>query len=173
VTSPLGNSWSEESLRAPQIHQCDPQYVRERSASRTFEGSALSSNSSPRCLSLRKAALIFRVSESTTGVVEAVCLGSTNSCISSETMACASHRRGSLHAAAVQDTISNAVDPGVRGRFGRRPDIAALGIVLVFVAFANAAGMVGPVAEAQEWLMEWTGIRSVVLATTVLRACRV
>jgi cytochrome c oxidase assembly factor CtaG len=52
------------------------------------------------------------------------------------------------------------------GRFGSRPDIAALGIVLVFGAFANAAGMVGPVAEAQEWLMEWTGIRSVFLATT-------
>src|SRR5262249_5017084 len=52
------------------------------------------------------------------------------------------------------------------GRFGRRPDIAALVLVLVFGAFANAAGMVGPVAEAQESLMEWTGIRSVFLATT-------
>ncbi len=38
------------------------------------------------------------------------------------------------------------------GRFGRRRDIAALIIVLVFGAFANAAGMVGPVAEAQERL---------------------
>src|SRR5262249_13415858 len=32
------------------------------------------------------------------------------------------------------------------GRFGRRPDLAALVVVLVFGAFANAAGMVGPVA---------------------------
>jgi cytochrome c oxidase assembly factor CtaG len=33
------------------------------------------------------------------------------------------------------------------GRFSRRPDIAALVVVLVFGAFTNAAGMVGPVAE--------------------------
>jgi hypothetical protein len=52
------------------------------------------------------------------------------------------------------------------GRFGRRPDIAALALVLVFGAFANAAGMVSPVAEAQKWLVEWTGIRSPFLATT-------
>ncbi len=32
------------------------------------------------------------------------------------------------------------------GRFGRRPDLAALVLILVFGAFANAAGMVGPVA---------------------------
>jgi cytochrome c oxidase assembly factor CtaG len=38
------------------------------------------------------------------------------------------------------------------GRFSRRPDIAALVIVLVFGAFANAAGMVGPVARWQEQL---------------------
>ena len=30
------------------------------------------------------------------------------------------------------------------GRFGKRPDLAALIVVLVFGAFANAAGMVGP-----------------------------
>jgi cytochrome c oxidase assembly factor CtaG len=33
------------------------------------------------------------------------------------------------------------------GRFRRRPDIAALIVVLVFAAFANAAGMVGPVVD--------------------------
>ncbi len=52
------------------------------------------------------------------------------------------------------------------GRFGRRPDIAALIIVLVFGAFANAAGMVGPVAEGQDWLMSLIGVRSPLLATT-------
>ncbi len=36
------------------------------------------------------------------------------------------------------------------GPFGRRPDLAALVLLLVFGAFANAAGMVGPV-------LEWTG----------------
>ena len=38
------------------------------------------------------------------------------------------------------------------GRFGRRPDLAFLVLVLVFGAFANAAGMVGPVVEWQERL---------------------
>jgi cytochrome c oxidase assembly factor CtaG len=38
------------------------------------------------------------------------------------------------------------------GRFARRPDLAALVVVLVFGAFANAAGMVGPVADWQESL---------------------
>ncbi|MBY0526624.1 MAG: cytochrome c oxidase assembly protein [Gemmataceae bacterium] len=38
------------------------------------------------------------------------------------------------------------------GRFGRRPDLAALALVLVFGAFANAAGMVAPVVEWQDRL---------------------
>jgi ferredoxin len=38
------------------------------------------------------------------------------------------------------------------GRFGKRPDLAALVVVLVFGAFANAAGMVGPVADWQDRL---------------------
>jgi cytochrome c oxidase assembly factor CtaG len=52
------------------------------------------------------------------------------------------------------------------GRFSRRMDIAALVLVLVFGAFANAAGMVGPVTEGQKDLMEWAGVRSPFLATT-------
>jgi cytochrome c oxidase assembly factor CtaG len=52
------------------------------------------------------------------------------------------------------------------GRFGRRPDLAALILVLVFGAFANAAGMVGPVVDAQERLAALVGIRSPLLATT-------
>jgi ferredoxin len=52
------------------------------------------------------------------------------------------------------------------GRFGRRPDIAALVIVLVFGAFANAAGMVGPMAEWQRQLGLLMGIHSHLLATT-------
>jgi cytochrome c oxidase assembly factor CtaG len=52
------------------------------------------------------------------------------------------------------------------GRFGRRPDLAALVVVLVFGAFANAAGMVGPVVEGQERLAGLVGIRSPFLATT-------
>src|SRR5262249_3594195 len=52
------------------------------------------------------------------------------------------------------------------GRFNRRCDVAALIVVLVFGAFANAAGMVGPVAEAQERLALLVGVRSRLLATT-------
>jgi hypothetical protein len=40
------------------------------------------------------------------------------------------------------------------GRFGRRTDLAALVVVLVFGAFANAAGMVGPVVEWQDELRQ-------------------
>jgi cytochrome c oxidase assembly factor CtaG len=54
------------------------------------------------------------------------------------------------------------------GRFGRRPDLAALVLVLVFGAFANAAGMVGPVIEWQEWLCSLTGLQSPFLMTTLL-----
>ncbi|HQR05560.1 MAG TPA: cytochrome c oxidase assembly protein [Gemmatales bacterium] len=53
------------------------------------------------------------------------------------------------------------------GRWSRRPDIAALILVLVFGAFANAAGMIGPVVEVQAWLAEQLGITSPLLATTI------
>src|SRR5262249_7351813 len=52
------------------------------------------------------------------------------------------------------------------GRFARRPDIAALVVVLVFGAFANAAGMVSPVAEWQGRLALLIGVRSPMVATT-------
>jgi hypothetical protein len=43
------------------------------------------------------------------------------------------------------------------GRFSRRPDLAALVLILVFGAFANAAGMIGPVVRAQEALRQSLG----------------
>jgi cytochrome c oxidase assembly factor CtaG len=46
------------------------------------------------------------------------------------------------------------------GSFGGRPDIAALVLILVFGAFANAAGMVGPVADWQDGLTSWLGLAS-------------
>ncbi len=52
------------------------------------------------------------------------------------------------------------------GRFGRRHDIAALIVVLVFGAFANAAGMVVPIAEGQRRLASLVGVHSALLATT-------
>ena len=43
------------------------------------------------------------------------------------------------------------------GRFGQRPDLAALVVVLVFGAFVNAAGMVAPVLEWREQLASLHG----------------
>ncbi len=53
------------------------------------------------------------------------------------------------------------------GRFARRPDLAALVLVLVFGAFANAAGMVAPVARWLERLSSLLGQTSPLLATTI------
>jgi hypothetical protein len=53
------------------------------------------------------------------------------------------------------------------GRFSRRPDIAALIVVLVFGAFANAAGMVGPVADALDQIAQIVEFHSPLLAITV------
>jgi cytochrome c oxidase assembly factor CtaG len=51
-----------------------------------------------------------------------------------------------------QDSLRSGV-----GRFPKRPDLAALILVLVFGAFANAAGMIGPVVEWQEQLQSLLG----------------
>jgi cytochrome c oxidase assembly factor CtaG/polyferredoxin len=53
------------------------------------------------------------------------------------------------------------------GRFSKRPDIAALVLVLVFGAFVNAAGMVSPVVEWQEQMALQLGLHSPLLATTL------
>lgn len=52
------------------------------------------------------------------------------------------------------------------GRFAQRRDIAALIVLLVFGAFANAAGMIAPVANAEAWLATQMGIGSPLLMTT-------
>lgn len=53
------------------------------------------------------------------------------------------------------------------GRFGKRPDVAALVVVLVFGAFTNAAGMVAPVVEWQDQLASLLHQRSALLATSL------
>jgi hypothetical protein len=53
------------------------------------------------------------------------------------------------------------------GRFGSRPDLAALVLVLVFGAFANAAGMVGPVVEQLARFSSLLGQGSTVLAVSL------
>src|SRR5262249_10064381 len=46
------------------------------------------------------------------------------------------------------------------GRFSKRIDLAALVLILVFGAFANAAGMVAPVADWQGWMQAQWGQQS-------------
>jgi cytochrome c oxidase assembly factor CtaG len=53
------------------------------------------------------------------------------------------------------------------GRFGARPDLAALVLVLVFGAFANAAGMVGPVVQWQTRFSSLLGQQSSLLAVSL------
>ncbi len=54
------------------------------------------------------------------------------------------------------------------GRFSERPDLAALVLVLVFGAFANAAGMIEPVVKWQDQLeAELLGNPPRLLVTTV------
>lgn len=53
------------------------------------------------------------------------------------------------------------------GQLSQRPDVAALVVVLVFGAFANAAGMVGPVVEGQDYLQTQLGLRGPILIVTL------
>ena len=56
------------------------------------------------------------------------------------------------------------------GRLSARPDVAALALVLVFGAFANAAGMVAPVLRCQDELRERFGSLSPLTTTTIFYA---
>jgi cytochrome c oxidase assembly factor CtaG/polyferredoxin len=64
-----------------------------------------------------------------------------------------------------QTLWSDPLRSGV-GRFSRRPDLAALALVLVFGAFANAAGMIAPVVQWQDRLSRQLGDPPRVLLTT-------
>lgn len=69
-----------------------------------------------------------------------------------------------------------AVTPGVElwrdrprsgvGRWSRRPDLAALVLVLVFGSFVNAAGMVGPVVGVQDRLAVALGLHPTLVYST-------
>jgi cytochrome c oxidase assembly factor CtaG len=73
--------------------------------------------------------------------------------------ACPHDNIGVLAVPPGRDLSNDPVRSGV-GPLGRRPDLAALVLVLVFGSFANAAGMVSPVAEWQDWLGSQLGLRS-------------
>jgi cytochrome c oxidase assembly factor CtaG len=64
-----------------------------------------------------------------------------------------------------RDTLRSGI-----GRLGRRTDVAALVLVLVFGAFANAAGMVAPVAGLLVRATSLLGQTSPLLATTLFYA---
>jgi ferredoxin len=53
------------------------------------------------------------------------------------------------------------------GRFGKRPDLAVLVVILVFGAFANAAGMVGPMVAWRDRLNDLLGQTSSLLTTSL------
>jgi cytochrome c oxidase assembly factor CtaG/ferredoxin len=81
-----------------------------------------------------------------------------------------------VHACPHQNIGLLAVTPGKElrrdplrsgiGRFSQRIDVAALCVVLVFGAFANAAGMTGPVVRWQSELLTACGWQSPLVATT-------
>ncbi len=56
------------------------------------------------------------------------------------------------------------------GRLSRRTDVAAVVLLLVFAAFVNAAGMVGPVMELENRVAVALGIRSRAAVVTILYA---
>jgi cytochrome c oxidase assembly factor CtaG/polyferredoxin len=57
------------------------------------------------------------------------------------------------------------------GRFSRRPDLAALVVILAFGAFANAAGMVAPVLDWRDQLTSWLWPGSPLAATSLFYVC--
>jgi len=79
--------------------------------------------------------------------------------------ACPHDNIGVLAVAPGQELFSDRQGSGV-GRLSQRPDLAALALLLTFGAFANAAGMVGPVAEWQQRFSSWLGLKWPLLTVT-------
>lgn len=86
--------------------------------------------------------------------------------------ACPHDNVGILAVAPGADLLHDRFRSGV-GRIGRRPDLAVLVLVLVFAAFANAAGMVGPVLEWQQGLTAALGMKNTIVAVTLSFAAAV
>jgi cytochrome c oxidase assembly factor CtaG len=79
--------------------------------------------------------------------------------------ACPHDNLGVLAGPPGRDLLDDPARSGV-GRFSKRPDLAALVVLLVFGAFANAAGMVGPVLEWRDQLQLQLGLPSPFLVTS-------
>jgi ferredoxin len=76
------------------------------------------------------------------------------------------HDNIGILATAPGQTLLRDPDRSSLGRLSRRPDVAALALVVVFGAFATAAAMVGPVAQWQQQLATRLGFTSVRPVTT-------
>jgi hypothetical protein len=83
--------------------------------------------------------------------------------------ACPHDNVGLLAAAPAQGLWSDRFRSGI-GRLGRRPDVAALAVLLVFGAFANAAGMIGPVVQSQDVVGRWLGDAPRVMVVSIYYA---
>jgi hypothetical protein len=80
--------------------------------------------------------------------------------------ACPHDNIGVLARPPLQDLWHEGPRSGI-GRFSKRTDLAVLILVLVFGAFANAAGMVGPVRDWQDQLSPLLGQTSPLLVTSL------
>ena len=79
--------------------------------------------------------------------------------------ACPHDNVGILAVAPGAELLHDRFRSGV-GRLSRRPDVAALVLLLVFAAFANAGGMVAPVVEWQQRLTAALGMKSSLVVLT-------
>ena len=81
--------------------------------------------------------------------------------------ACPHDNVGILATPPGQDLIRDPYRSSLR-RLSRRPDVAAVALVLIFGAFVNAAGMVGPVVDWENRLVAWSGLGSLLPIVTGL-----
>jgi hypothetical protein len=80
--------------------------------------------------------------------------------------ACPNSNVGILARSPGSELLTDAPRSGV-GRFSQRPDLAVLIVLLVFGAFANAAGMVGTVVAWRERLDHMLGLSSPLLSISL------
>src|SRR5262249_15373843 len=79
--------------------------------------------------------------------------------------ACPHENVGVIAVTPIASVWHNGPRSGI-GRVSRRLDYAVLALILVFGAFANAAGMVGPIADWQAKISEALGFSSTFFVVT-------
>jgi hypothetical protein len=71
---------------------------------------------------------------------------------------------------AIRTADASGGTSGASAPLGQRADVAALVAFLTFAAFSNAAGMIAPVVDAEQWLEHATGFSPMVVETVYLLA---